>query len=104
MAAPGTERTFAIIKPDAVANGKAEEIMGIIQSKGFKIIAKEQLRVGGRPGGGQEWEAHLRGGGLYIHLRHNTLSPAAPLERQTRAHAHTHTHTLTHTHTHARTH
>ncbi len=33
------ERTFSIIKPDAVAAGKAGEILAMIQQAGFKILA-----------------------------------------------------------------
>ena len=32
------ERTFAIIKPDAVAAGQAGEILSIIQQNGFRIL------------------------------------------------------------------
>ena len=32
------ERTFAIIKPDAVAAGKAGEILAMIEKAGFKIL------------------------------------------------------------------
>lgn len=39
------ERTFAIIKPDAVAAGNAGKILAMIEAAGFKILAmrKEQL-------------------------------------------------------------
>jgi nucleoside-diphosphate kinase len=33
------ERTFAIIKPDAVANGHVGEILTIIERNGFRIVA-----------------------------------------------------------------
>ncbi len=33
-----TERTFAIIKPDAVANGHAGEIISIVEQNGFRIL------------------------------------------------------------------
>ncbi len=36
------ERTFALIKPHAVAEGKVDEIMGMIELQGFSIIAQEQ--------------------------------------------------------------
>lgn len=39
------ERTYAMIKPDAVAAGKAEEIMHLIEYNGFTIIAKQKLQV-----------------------------------------------------------
>jgi nucleoside diphosphate kinase len=32
------ERTFAIIKPDAVAGGKAGAILAKIEENGFKIL------------------------------------------------------------------
>jgi hypothetical protein len=52
------QKTLALIKPDAVAAGRASEIMQIIELSGFTIIAKEHLQVrhapveGGR--GGQD--------------------------------------------------
>jgi hypothetical protein len=39
------QKTFAMIKPDAVAAGRASEIMQIIELSGFTIIAKEHLQV-----------------------------------------------------------
>ncbi len=33
------ERTFSIIKPDAVAAGQAGEILAMIEKAGFKILA-----------------------------------------------------------------
>ncbi|KAG2488311.1 hypothetical protein HYH03_013161 [Edaphochlamys debaryana] len=39
------EKTFAIIKPDAVRAGKAEEIMQLIELNGFTIIAKQKLQL-----------------------------------------------------------
>lgn len=39
------ERTFAIIKPDAVAAGQAGEILAIIQKAGFKIIGMKMKRL-----------------------------------------------------------
>jgi nucleoside-diphosphate kinase len=41
------ERTFSIIKPDAVAAGKAGEILAIIQQAGFKILAMRTTRLTG---------------------------------------------------------
>lgn len=40
------EKTFALIKPDAVRNGKAEEIMHLMELKGFSILNKKQVQVG----------------------------------------------------------
>ena len=45
------QKTLALIKPDAVASGRASEIMQIIELSGFTIIAKEHLQV--RHGGGR---------------------------------------------------
>ncbi len=39
------ERTFAIIKPDAVAAGKQGEILTLILQNGFKIIGMKQKRL-----------------------------------------------------------
>jgi nucleoside-diphosphate kinase len=39
------ERTFSIIKPDAVAAGKAGEILAMIQQAGFKILAMRMSRL-----------------------------------------------------------
>ena len=39
------ERTFSIIKPDAVAAGKAGEILATIQQAGFKLLAMRMTRL-----------------------------------------------------------
>jgi len=39
------ERTFSIIKPDAVAAGNAGEILAMIQRAGFKILALRMTRL-----------------------------------------------------------
>src|SRR5215467_14066353 len=39
------ERTFAIIKPDAVAAGQAGEIIAIVQKAGFKVVGMKQRRI-----------------------------------------------------------
>jgi nucleoside-diphosphate kinase len=39
------ERTFSIIKPDAVAAGHAGEILAMIQQAGFKILAMRMTRL-----------------------------------------------------------
>lgn len=39
------ERTFAIIKPDAVAAGHAGEIIAIIEQNGFKILGMRMTRL-----------------------------------------------------------
>jgi len=39
------ERTFSIIKPDAVAEGHTGEILSTLQMEGFKIIALRMTRL-----------------------------------------------------------
>ncbi len=39
------ERTFSIIKPDAIAAGQAGEILAMIQRAGFKILAMRMTRL-----------------------------------------------------------
>jgi nucleoside-diphosphate kinase len=39
------ERTFAIIKPDAVAAGNQGKIISIIQENGFRILGMKQKRL-----------------------------------------------------------
>ena len=39
------ERTFSIIKPDAVAAGQAGEILAMIQQAGFKILGLRMTRL-----------------------------------------------------------
>jgi len=39
------ERTFAIIKPDAVAAGSAGQILSIIEKQGFRILGMKMLRM-----------------------------------------------------------
>jgi len=39
------ERTFSILKPDAVAAGQSGEILAMIQQAGFKIIALRMTRL-----------------------------------------------------------
>src|SRR5215813_11882500 len=39
------ERTFSIIKPDAVAAGQSGEILAMIQQAGFKILALRMTRL-----------------------------------------------------------
>src|SRR6516164_7387699 len=41
------ERTFSIVKPDAVAAGQAGEILAMIQQAGFKILALRMTRITG---------------------------------------------------------
>jgi len=39
------ERTFAIIKPDAVAAGQSGEILAIIQKTGFRVVGMKMKRL-----------------------------------------------------------
>lgn len=39
------ERTFSIIKPDAVADGKSGKILAILEDNGFRILAMRKLRL-----------------------------------------------------------
>ncbi len=39
------ERTFGIVKPDAVANGQVGEILAIIQQSGFRIAGMKMRRI-----------------------------------------------------------
>ena len=39
------ERTFSIIKPDAVAAGQAGKILALIEAAGFKIVALRMTRL-----------------------------------------------------------
>ena len=39
------ERTFAIVKPDAVANGHTGEILTMIQQNGFRIVGLKMRRL-----------------------------------------------------------
>lgn len=39
------ERTFAIIKPDAVANGHTGEILSMIEQNGFRIVGLKMRRI-----------------------------------------------------------
>ena len=46
------ERTFAIIKPDAVAAGKQGEILSRIHKAGFRIVAIKSMRLTKEEAGG----------------------------------------------------
>jgi nucleoside-diphosphate kinase len=39
------QRTFSIIKPDAVAKGATGDILSMIQQKGFRIIGMKMLEI-----------------------------------------------------------
>lgn len=53
MDLPSVEKTLALIKPDAVAKGKANEIMQLIEMAGFTIVMKQKLQV-------RDCRAHMR--------------------------------------------
>jgi len=40
------ERTFAIIKPDAVAKGQSGEILSMIEKAGFRLVGMKLRRLG----------------------------------------------------------
>jgi nucleoside-diphosphate kinase len=42
------ERTFAIIKPDAVAAGQTGEIIAIVQKAGFRVVGMRMKRLSQR--------------------------------------------------------
>jgi nucleoside-diphosphate kinase len=48
----GVERTFAIIKPDAVERGLQGEILSLIHKAGFKIVAIKSMRLTKEEAGG----------------------------------------------------
>ncbi len=39
------QRTFSIVKPDAVAKGAAGDILKTLQDKGFRIIGMKMLEI-----------------------------------------------------------
>ena len=39
------QTTFSIIKPDAVANGNAGKILGLLEANGFRIVALRMTRL-----------------------------------------------------------
>ena len=41
----GVQRTFSIIKPDAVAAGQAGEILAMIQKAGFQVVGLRMTRL-----------------------------------------------------------
>jgi nucleoside-diphosphate kinase len=43
-----TERTFAIIKPDAVARGVAGQILARVEGEGFRIVGLRRVHLGRR--------------------------------------------------------
>ena len=45
-----SQRTFSIIKPDAVKNGFAGAILAAIEKAGFKIVSIKRMYLHARPG------------------------------------------------------
>jgi nucleoside-diphosphate kinase len=45
MERTSSERTFAIIKPDAVAAGQTGEIIAMIQHEGFRVVGMKMKRL-----------------------------------------------------------
>ena len=41
-----TQRTLAIVKPDAVSRGATGEILGRLEAAGLKILALKKIRIG----------------------------------------------------------
>ena len=60
------ERTFSIIKPDAVAVGHAGEILAMLEGAGFKILGVRMLRM--RTEQAREFYAVHRGKPFYESL------------------------------------
>jgi nucleoside-diphosphate kinase len=60
------ERTFSIIKPDAVAAGHAGQILAMIEAAGFKLLGARMLRM--RPEQAREFYAVHRGKPFYESL------------------------------------
>ena len=42
---PTLQRTFSILKPDAVAKGATEAILTMIQENGFRVLGKKTLEI-----------------------------------------------------------
>ena len=60
------ERTFSIIKPDAVAAGHAGEILAMLEAAGFRILGARMLRM--RAEQAREFYSVHRGKGFYESL------------------------------------
>lgn len=44
-AAMATERTFSIVKPDAVANNKIGAVVGLLEAGGLTVVAQKTMRM-----------------------------------------------------------
>jgi nucleoside-diphosphate kinase len=60
------ERTFSIIKPDAVAAGRAGEILSVLEQAGFRLLGLRLLRL--KPEQAREFYAVHRGNAFYESL------------------------------------
>lgn len=54
------ERTFIMVKPDAVQRGLVGKIIERFEQKGFKLVAMKFMWVSKRAGGGSRKEPRLR--------------------------------------------
>lgn len=71
-------RTLAIIKPDAVASGKAGKILAHLEEKGFRILAARMMRL--TPAQAGEFYAVHRERPFYAELvEFMSSGPAIPL-------------------------
>ena len=52
MSTRAVQRTFAIIKPDAVAKGVAGEILARIERAGFRVLALRMMQLSAEQAGG----------------------------------------------------
>lgn len=43
---PQLQKTFSIVKPDAVAAGNAGKILALLESNGFRIVALRMVKLG----------------------------------------------------------
>ncbi|MBI3280161.1 MAG: nucleoside-diphosphate kinase [Acidobacteria bacterium] len=78
-----TERTLAIIKPDAVGAGNAGAILALVEQNGFRILGLKRLRLS-QAQAESFYDVH-RGKGFYASLvRFMTEGPVivAALERE----------------------
>ena len=46
------QKTFSIIKPDAVADGKAGKILALLEESGFRIVALKMVKLSQPQAGG----------------------------------------------------
>ena len=77
------ERTFAIIKPDAVASGKAGKVLAHLEGAGFRVRALRMLRLS-RDQAGEFYAVHRERPFYGSLVEFMTSGPAIPvlLERE----------------------